>query len=310
MVWSFSGSRTFRKCQRQWFFKTYVANALAKDEVRHEAYLLSKVQSLTAWRGSIVDDVLSTNVIMSLRRKQRLVASTILEQARHQFDSQLDFARQRRTREPGMTQKLAGNAYLALKDFEDGLSPSQEHLQQAWDDIETAIRNFLNMDELIQTLRNATYLIAQRALSFTYNSVSVRSVPDLIAFFAADPPLIIDWKVHTHAMQNYRVQLASYAIALTQCKPHSDFPNTFSRYTPEDIRLLEVQLLTNVQRPYVLTEVDVETTYSFIARTAREMSLAIDGDKVKNLLPQDFPVTLDPEECQRCPFQALCWEYP
>lgn len=309
MVWSFSGSRTFRKCQRQWFFKTHVANALAKDELRHEAYLLSKLQSVSAWRGSIVDQVLSTHVVTSLRRNQSIGASTLHRHARQLFEEQLDFARQRRIREPGMTQKAAGTAYVALQDFEDGLTISDEELDQAWSDIQSALTSFLNMHDLIQMLRRADYLVSQRALSFSYNSTSLRMVPDLIAFFPTEPPTIIDWKVHAYGMQNYRLQLASYAIALTQCKPHVDFPETLSQYSPQDVRLLEVQLLTQVQRQYSLTDADVEATYSFIARSAREMSLAVDGNKVKTLTPLDFPVTLDPEECQRCPFRSLCWEY-
>lgn len=308
MIWSISGSQAFKKCQRQWYFKNHVASATAHDPFRREAYLLSKHQSIAAWRGNIVDQVISTRVIPALNRNQPLYAVALIRQARTLFDEQFEFAQRRRVREPGMTQVKAGTAFAALHPIEYQIEISDENLAQAWNDIETSLTNFLQMDELLGVFRQATNLLAQRALCFSYNSTSIRSVPDLIAFFPDEPPLIVDWKVHTYAMQNYRLQLTSYALALTQCKPHKDFPVSLQRYDPTDIRLLEAQLLTKSQRQYSLTETDVEALHSFIARTAREMSLAVEMDAAESLTPFDFPTTLDPEECQRCPFRSLCWE--
>lgn len=308
MVWSFSSSRMFRKCQRQWFFKNHVANARAKDEFRKEAYYLSKLQSLAAWRGNIVDTVLSDTIIPALNRGQKPRLSSSLQQAHTLFDTQLAFARQRRIREPNMTQERGGTSYAALHAVEYGELIIDDDLLQAWNDIEQALTCFFEMDELAPIFRASSQLIAQRPLSFSYNGTAVRMVPDVIVFYPNQPPTLIDWKVHTFGMQNYRLQLASYAIALTQCKPHSDFPRTLSKYSAHQVDLLEVQLLTKVLRQYVLNETDVESVYSYIARTAREMALALNGETQKTLSPFDFPVALDPDECQRCPFRSLCWE--
>jgi hypothetical protein len=298
----------FRKCQRQWFFKNQVANAIAKDVYRKEAYYLSKLQSLAAWRGSIVDTILSDTIIPAFNRRQTPHLRSSLQQARALFDNQLVFAQQRRIREPNMTQQRGGTAYAALHAIEYDKPITDDDLSQAWNDIEQALTCFFEMDELAQIFRTSSQLIAQRALSFSYNGTPVRMVPDVIVFYPNQPPTIIDWKVHTFGMQNYRLQLASYAIALTQCKPHVDFPRTLSKYSAHQVGLLEVQLLMKVQRQYVLTETDVESVYSYIARTAREMALALNGETQKTLSPFDFPVALDPDECQRCAFRSLCWE--
>ena len=68
MVWSVSTAKMFERCQRQWFYKTKVANAVAKDEVRQLAYRLSKLQSISGWRGNVVDQVLSSEVIPAIER--------------------------------------------------------------------------------------------------------------------------------------------------------------------------------------------------------------------------------------------------
>jgi len=52
MIWSVSTAKMFERCQRQWFFKTQLANAKAKHESRRRAWRLSKLQSLSAWRGN------------------------------------------------------------------------------------------------------------------------------------------------------------------------------------------------------------------------------------------------------------------
>lgn len=66
MRWSYSASRSFRQCQRQWFFKNIVASARANEPLRRRAYLLSKLQSVSAWRGKVVDDIISKTLVPSL----------------------------------------------------------------------------------------------------------------------------------------------------------------------------------------------------------------------------------------------------
>lgn len=70
MIWSFSDSRTFDRCQRQWYFGEVVANAVAKAPVRHEAYLLSKLQSVSAWRGQVVDSTIGSVLVPALNERR------------------------------------------------------------------------------------------------------------------------------------------------------------------------------------------------------------------------------------------------
>jgi hypothetical protein len=48
MVWSVSTAKMFDRCQRQWFYKQHFANARSKDETRRKAYLLGKLEKITA----------------------------------------------------------------------------------------------------------------------------------------------------------------------------------------------------------------------------------------------------------------------
>jgi hypothetical protein len=166
------------------------------------------------------------------------------------------------------------------------------------------------MRELIIRLRRAEKLAAQRVLNFSVLDVECKAVPDLIAFYKNEPPLIVDWKVHSFGTKDYRLQLALYALALTGCDPHSDFPESLSRWSPTDIQSLEVQLLTNRERNYTLLEADIDHAENYIVQSATEINLAMDGQPADRLTALDFPVTDFLGTCEKCPFQLPCWKEP
>ena len=301
----------FGKCQRQWFYKNHVANANAtKKPLQREAYILSKLQTVAAWRGKIVDHVISLRIIPALEKGWDLRKGAVLDYARSIFDKQREFAMLNRVREPGMSQKKGGEAFAAFYAVDYGIGITKEEMDSAWRDVEKAILTLLDTHELLDLLRSADRLVAQRNLVFSIFQTKAKAVPDLIAFFRGEPPLIVDWKVHTFGTTDYRLQLATYAVALVRCAPHQDFPADLSSYSPTDVRLLEAQLLTNVLREYALIERDIDDIESHIADTAMQMALAAGDGSSNQLNAFDFPATEYPENCEKCPFRALCWEEP
>jgi hypothetical protein len=283
MIWSFSTSKQFSRCQRQWYLKNYVANWHAEeDSIEKEVYLLSKLSSVFAWRGKVVDKVIENYIVRPLHFGDKLDENNVMEQARELFDRQLAFARTNRLREPGMTVSKAGDDFAALRDVDYQRDVPKDLIDQAWSDVETALVNLFAMKDLIERMRKACALTAQRPLFFTLSGlksdlIKVRAVPDLIVFSEKEFPLIIDWKVHSFGRVDYRLQLACYALALTRCNPHRDFPASVSEYEPTDIELWEVQLLTNRVRRYELTEDDIYELEAYITETSKLMELAISG---------------------------------
>ena len=92
MIWSFSSSRAFDRCQRNWFYDNIFGNGVAKDENRHEIYLLSKLQSISAWRGSIVDKAIETSLGPALKSGRAGSLRQCVARARELFDAQRTFA--------------------------------------------------------------------------------------------------------------------------------------------------------------------------------------------------------------------------
>ncbi len=306
MIWSYSGSRTFKKCQRQWYFRTIVGHHAAKDPIRQETYRLSKLQSISAWRGSLVDEVISRRIINAVNKNGYIGLEGAINFARQLFDQQREFAEANRYREPGMKPTVAGDKYAAFLDVEYAELCDVE-IEQAWGDIVVALTNLFEMDALWVVMNGGSYLVAQRPLSFKLNGMSIRAIPDLIIFNRGHQPIIVDWKVHTFGTSDYRKQLACYALALSRCKPHKDFPNGVA-FKAAQMPVIEVQLLTNQIREYALTDTDLLETESYITSSIEQMKLTKGTLDNRNLRPFDFDVAVSPEICERCPFRIICWD--
>jgi CRISPR/Cas system-associated exonuclease Cas4 (RecB family) len=208
---------------------------------------------------------------------------------------------------PGFSPSLLGSNFAAFHVMEYGGKISEPEIETAEDEVNRALAHLFSMADLKVLLKSSDHLIPQRALIFEHSGVSVRAVPDLIAFFGDNPPVIVDWKVHVFGVDEAWLQLAAYSLALTRCSPHKDFPPTMKSFLARQIELVEVQLLTNCIRRYSLSEQEVETAEAFIAESATEMLLALQGRKVHELSADEFSVAKYPGTCQSCQFRSVCW---
>lgn len=310
MVWSISTAKIFDRCQRQWFYKQHFANARSKDEARRKAYLLGKLQSISGWRGSVVDQVLSFNVIPALGRGEEISGAQALAMAMVRFDRQLAVARKHRIHEPGFKPSECGRDFAAFYCVEYGDGIDESEIEQARADVRTAIATFFSMERLVRRLRAAQRLVTQRRLIFAHTDMKVGAMPDVIVFPTDGAPAIVDWKVHTFGWQDAWLQLTIYAAALTRAESHADFPAAPSRYRPADIGLLEVQLLTGMLRKHVVSDEDVKRADAYIARSVESMLLAVGdiADKASELSPSVFPAARYAAACETCPYRSLCWE--
>jgi len=308
MKWSYSKSKTFRRCQRQWFYANCVASGTAKDPLRRKVYLLGKLQTIAGWRGSIVDRVIETDVVPLLQRRRYPDPEALVARARRLYDLQLATALEHPLKQPDRSVKSFGEAYAAFHCVEYSEPPSDAELDAAWSEIETALRNLCSMGGLLKRLSGAGRLIAQRPLSFErFGGVNVVAVPDLIAFYPDEPPAIIDWKAHAVGTMDASTQLGIYSIALAGTEPHKDFP-TSVKWPVGDIRLVEVQLLLNRTRRHELDDADRASIEAYIAESSNSMLMATGGRTGADLDVADFPTASYDRVCERCSFRKACWE--
>jgi CRISPR/Cas system-associated exonuclease Cas4 (RecB family) len=304
-MWSVSEAKTFKRCPRQWYFKHRLASPKATRQVeKRAAYLLSVLQSVAAWRGQVVDQVLEHYVVPALMHRQMLSLADALCEARSLFDQQLAFARASRAREPDMNKKKGGLAYAALLIVEETGNIPDDVAAEAWEEIERAMRTLYTKSALWEKLRAARRLLPQHTLWHKLCGHTLRAIPDLIAFFTDEPPLIIDWKVHYAGNRDSSFQLETYALALAR----AEGVDRGQRWGETDIRLAEVQLLTGQVRHYRLDADRVPAVENQILASITEIEVCTEGQERDAIDPFTLPVTRYAETCAACGFKTLCWK--
>src|SRR5207244_7473114 len=139
------------------------------------------------------------------------------------YDAQKAFALRHGLRDEGLKPSKAGDEFAAFLAVERGQGVPQEELDRAWGEIEEALTNLFRMTDLLDDLRRAEFLMAQRPLQFKHGEVTVKAVPDLVAFYRDRRPLIIDWKVHVFGNRDYCSMSSSPGRRAT---PRSSSPTT------------------------------------------------------------------------------------
>lgn len=312
MRWSVAQSKMFNKCQRKWFYYGLVANANSNDLLRKEVYYLKQLKSIAQWRGSLADIVINDYIAPKLRSNEVPDKDEVLKFADELIECQIQFGKEKKYRENKVSKTRVGNRYCAFYDIEYKGLLVEESLECACKEVETAINNLLDSQLLQDIAYNNQYLISQRSLRFElFNDVRVICVPDMIVFFENQPPLIIDWKVHSFGSSDAWLQLGIYSLALSRVLPHKDFPESFKNYsnTPTNFQLLEYQLLKNVQRSYSITQADLLDIEDYILWSSSQMKHLVNGKNINEIDFSIFKTARRPQICTRCQFKKLCWTH-
>jgi hypothetical protein len=278
------------------------------DTLRKEAGILKQLQSIYGWRGSLVDAVIDELVIPRMRRKVFPSEDEIINYSQRLMQKQLQFAKAKRYRQPGVTKSGTGNVYCALFDLEYNGKIDEKQLDQAREEVVLALKNLVRSDFLQGLMAEEPYVVSQRSIRFEFEGVSVVCKPDLLVFFEDKPPLIIDWKVRSLGSTDAWLQLGLYGIALSRVRPHRDFANKFrsTSLNPEDIGLIEYQLLINQRREYSISEEDITDIEDYIFGSITAINRIVNGRKYHDLQSRHFPKASYPNVCERCGFRKLC----
>jgi hypothetical protein len=300
----------FSRCERRWFYSEIMANHKSKDPLRREAYLLKQLQSVHAWRGSLVDDVIEKLIVPRMRCGILPSEGEVIDFSTKLMDEQIAFGTSAKHRCENMIKSNGNGAYCAFYDVEYNGGLDEKALKNARLEAKTALINLLHSNFLKDMIKNRCTFIAQRSLMFEFEKTTISCTPDLIVFAKKERPLIVDWKVHSFGNADSWLQLGVYAVALANVKPHRDFPADvqLALKDPANIRLVEYQLLKNKQREYSITLEDIDDIYDYIFRSSSEMKRLVKGRKYQTLDINQFQTASSPSVCENCQFKKLCWK--
>ncbi len=310
MKWTYSSSRIFVKCQKMWYFHTNYANSRSKNQLRKQAFQLKQLQSISAWRGSLVDKTIERTMISYINKNEHPRKSEILEFAHDLLDRQLEFGMKQKHKDTSMVKSKTGDEYCAFYDLEYKGSLDQKAVDFAKSEVTTALNNILNSKLLEKLILEENYSVSQRSISYTLDSdIHVNATPDLISF-SKKSISIIDWKVHAFATARARKQLGIYALVLLNQNPHKDYPENFNdiRKQNENIKLIEYQLLQNKLRKYEITQEDLHEFEDYIYLSALKMKRVLKEQEKGELPGSHFESARSTNVCTSCRFKAICWD--
>lgn len=304
MKWSVSTTKLFQTCPRKYYYQQILADKNSDDPRAKEAYALKRLQNLYAWRGSLVDGVISRFIVPSINHREQIKADEIIAYARDLTRKELDCVRESIVN--GSIGQSNGNGNLGFFELEYGHDVNLDLINTLENDVVKSLQNLFNSSLFSEIKDSQSYLIAQRTLKFPFNNLTISCTPDLIVFSKNDPPKVVDWKVESIFREHW-LQLGIYGFALSKVSPHKDFPSKWHDFikNPKNIDLVEFQLLRNREQKYKINDDDLVDIEDYIHVTSSQITKLIGNSQPVDI--NQFPTAKSPETCLKCQYRKMCW---
>lgn len=308
MDWSYSALTTLRRCNRQYYFGYVAPSHHFTDPLRRKLFELKNAKSLVMWQGSVIDYIVETEIIDTIKKRKRPDFQQIAQNAVELAQRQYKFSQSLKYREKGLTKSGVGADYCILDIHESNKPYTEDEIQAVYERIYQVILSFGSLKSPMVGMSMSEF-IAQygliipnvRFLNFEFETIRVTPQIDLL-LSKGNKTVVIDWKVSESDVSDYSMQLIIAGIAVL----HSNQQKYGKAYMhPRDIELWEVNLLNQELKQHPFTSTEINQTIDFIFLNADETALLVKPEKDK-LSAGDFPTTDKPSTCQFCKFRYLC----
>jgi CRISPR/Cas system-associated exonuclease Cas4 (RecB family) len=292
--WSISRDRIFQTCPRQYYFNYYgywggwETDAPARTR---QIYILKQLQSRFMWAGAKVHDCINHTLTNLQRGISVLDVDQIIDITLNQMREDFRSSREKRY--------LARPKTCALFEHEYEAGISNDEWKRVADSMQLCLRNFYGSEtfEMLKTLPRQMWLEVEDFSSFNLDNTKIWAVLDC-SFRTDDGGItIIDWKTGRTMSQDVSMQLACYAMYAME-KWGVD---------PENVKLIEYNLLANQGSEFNVSDADIENTKTYIAGSIADMqSLLVD---VGENLPKEESAFLkmqDERVRAGCNFRKVC----
>ena len=302
--WSISAHNCFVSCQRKYFFRYIMAHHNAKDTLRREAYLVSQLSSLDAWKGKLVHSALETYFTPSLQDNNLISYIELTQKTLDLGKKQLEFSQQKRYREAGITKTKAGEKYLALKIHETEKSIKSEAIEKVFNEIKECYQNLYNYQKFIDFLLNqASWCETEFRLSFKLDGVTITGQPDLLVGYGDRKICVIDWKTGKNPNSDYSNQLRIYGLSVVNS-------SRWSAYDLSDLLLLEASLFQDKFNKMYLEKIHKLAIETFISNSISDIK-TVTGDRKYSLDDlKNYSYAKNTNYCKYCSFESICQELP
>lgn len=292
--WSISRDRLFQTCPRQYYFNYYGYwngwEITAPHRVK-QIYILKQLKNRYMWAGAKVHDCIERTLTNLKRGISVINVDQIVDITLNQMREEFRSSREKRYHTHSKT--------CALFEHEYDASVSDADWKMTADNMELCLRNFYSSEtfNMLKALPQQMWLEVEEFSSFNLNNSKIWAVLDC-SFRTEDGGItIIDWKTGRKMSEDVSMQLSCYAMYAME-KWGID---------PENVKLIEYNLLANQGAEFSITATEIENTKTYIAGSIADMqSLLFDVD---DNVPKDDESFLKIEDegiRASCNFRKVC----
>jgi len=296
MKWTFSGAKTFLRCPRSWTFGL-IANANAKDPLRHEAHILRQLTTPLGWLGNLVHSSIVQWGIPEIRQEGNMQADAIIEKTIALAERQEAFSRAHRYRT--VSKSRSNGNFLALDLHERGEDLSSVEKETIRARIKYAFENLTKINEVTGLIHRSRTLWTERRFVWKFNGNQIEVKPDLLLIDNSGRPILIDWKVRDTDTPTAILQLGTYGLIITES-------GSIGKIRSEFFRLLEVNLLKGYLIEHQATKEMFDRADDYIFRTLDGMHRTLGELTINEINPWMVETTQYATRCIKCQFRSLC----
>jgi hypothetical protein len=186
----------------------------------------------------------------------------------------------------------------ALFEHEYDVNLTDAKWKQVADDVKQCLRNFYasEMFSFLSDLPQENWLEIEDFSFFYLDDIKIWAVLDC-SFRTDDGVTIIDWKTGRATSKDLSLQLSCYAM----------YGQDKWGVKPENIRLIEYNLLYDQKAEFTITEGEIKDTTSYIKGSVADMkSLLKDVDNNEPKDEEFFKKIEDDRIRNRCNFKKVC----
>jgi hypothetical protein len=311
--WNISKLQVLRQCHRKFYFAYETALHTFTNPYRRKAYELSKMKTLKMWQGSVIDWMITKEILPAYVDRQipdyQEIAKRGVEVAKKQFE----FSKNQFYHDSDISRSEAG-ADWAILDVHESLTPFQEtDLLEIYATIEKVLLDFptypspafgKNME---QYLLSATYLRPDaKQMKYEYDGVKVQPQIDLISYMGKSMH-VIDWKVTEKDDADYSRQLLLGGIVALRFSRQKYREEKWRPLpTLADVSLIEFNLLNGKYKEHVFNKDAVANALDSVYLLSDDQEELSQSRPWDELDIEDYERTSKVSTCAVCNFKNLC----
>jgi CRISPR/Cas system-associated exonuclease Cas4 (RecB family) len=292
--WSISRDRIFQTCPRQYYFNYHGYwggwEINAPQRVK-QIYVLKQLKNRHMWAGEKVHDCIKHSLTNLQRGISVLDVDQIVDITLNQMREEFRSSREKRY--------LTHPKTYALFEHEYEEPVSDADWKKTADNMEQCLRNFYSSEtfNMLKELPRQMWLEVEDFSSFNLNNTKIWTVLDC-SFRTDDGGVtIIDWKTGRSMSEDVSMQLSCYAM----------YAMDKWGIDPENVKLIEYNLLANQGVEFTVGAPEIENTKSYIAGSIADMqSLLVDAGENVPKDEEAFQKVEDKRVRADCNFQKVC----